>query len=103
MSGCGADAERLRAAAGAQVRTEGVEPMTVAEFLRRVLSDFWEDPEFDANRPYGASGWRYDVRAALIRAGVVEGSFDADGYVEQYDELAVDDVIKDLIDTLGAS
>lgn len=95
------DAERLRAAAGARVHTEGVKSMTVAEFLRRVLLDFWEDPDFEARRPYGASGWRHDVRAALIRAGVVDGSFDEHGYVDRCDETAADDVIKDLIDTLG--
>jgi hypothetical protein len=41
--------------------------------------------DLDGKRPYGNSGWQYDLFAALIRAGKLEGALDGDGYVETCD------------------
>ena len=85
------------------VRIRGLGAVTLGDLLRRILTEFWGDPEFDADRPFGFSGWRYEVCAALIRAGLLEGRLDGNGDVEECDEVAADRLIREAIETLGAT
>jgi hypothetical protein len=42
--------------------------------------------DLEEKRQYGSSGWRFDLYAALIRAGKLDGSLDEDGYVATMDD-----------------
>jgi hypothetical protein len=72
---------------------------TLREYFHELLETLWTEGEgFSGKRPFGNSGWEYDVYAALIHAGAIEGELNEDGYVEKCnDEEAASFVFK-LID-----
>lgn len=74
---------------------------TVREYLVALLDAMWGDPEFSGKRPFGNSGWKSDFEVALIEAGLVDGSFDEDGYIESLDSEAADRLIRATIRALG--
>lgn len=79
---------------------EGV--TTIRDYLIRLLSDVWKEEEgFDGKRPFGNSGWTYDLITPLLRAGLVEGKLDADGYIDTIDDAAAEKLIADTIEYLG--
>lgn len=56
--------------------------LTIREYLCALLTKLWAEGEgFNGKYPFGNSGWEYDLYAALIGAGAVEGSLDEDGRV----------------------
>ena len=74
------------------------EPLTIREYLKELLLTLWVEGEgFSGKRPFGNSGWQYDLYKALIIAGAVEGKLDEDGYVIELSTLEADKLICDLI------
>jgi hypothetical protein len=68
-------------------RVEGGEigTCTVREYLVTLLETLWiEKDEFTGKRPFGNSGWEYDLYGALVAAGIVPGTFDEDGYLYEF-------------------
>ncbi len=46
---------------------------TVREYLRALLCTVWEEGEgFSGKRPFGNSGWEYDLIGPLVDAGYVQ-------------------------------
>jgi len=79
---------------------EGV--TTIRSYLIRLLSDVWKDGEgFNGKRPFGNSGWESDLMTPLVRAGLVEGKLDEDGYIDSVDDMAAELLIADTIKYLG--
>lgn len=75
---------------------------TVRDYLLALLRLVWERGEDAIKRPFGNSGWQYEVYGALLRAGIVDGRFDEDGYVEDVDVASAHHVIAEAIsDLLG--
>lgn len=77
---------------------------TVREYLTRLLATLWREGEgFSSKRPFGNGGWEYPVYEALVRAGLVAGSLDEDGYVENVEDAdyANDLVSRAILDVLG--
>ena len=58
--------------------------LTVREYLRTLLTTLWEEEEgFSGKRPFGNSGWKYELFRPLIAAGLIEeGTLDSEGYVD---------------------
>lgn len=78
--------------------------ITVQGYLLALLAQLWEEEEgFSGKRPFGNSGWKYDVYGALVKAGVVTGVLDADGYVDTCDHDAADTVIRACIHSLSST
>lgn len=76
---------------------------TVRDYLVALLAMVWEEEEgFSGKRPFGNSGWKADFDAALVRAGLVAGEFDADGCLETCDDELVDELVVEAIWSLGA-
>lgn len=51
-------------------------------YFKRLLNTLiMEQEEFSGKRPFGNSGWFYDLMIPLIEAGYVYGSLDDDGFV----------------------
>ena len=72
---------------------------TIREYFSVLLQTLWREEEcFSAKRPFGNSGWQYDVYTSLIKAGVVEGSLDDEDCVEKVDTRKADAYIQELID-----
>lgn len=69
------------------------DPITFREYLRLLLAELWVDHNFSAKRPFGNSGWHYDIYEAMVRAGMVRGSFNDDDELEDVDRGEADILI----------
>jgi hypothetical protein len=75
--------------------------VTIREYLRLLLSKVWNREEgFSGKRPFGISNWQYDLYIPLVKANVIDGKIDEDGFLEEVDDKAGHDIINDLIDYL---
>lgn len=75
---------------------------TVRDYLTRLLALVWEHDEcFDGKRPFGSSGWAGDLYYPLVKAGLIDGDIDEDGYLEAFDHRAGDALIAAAIVELG--
>lgn len=75
--------------------------VTIRSYLKSLLVTLWDDPEsFSGKRPFGNSGWQYDLYLPLIKANVVSGrvsSDEEDECVEECDSWECDKVILNCI------
>lgn len=68
--------------------------VTLQFYLKNLLIELWKEAEgFSGKRPFGNSGWQYDVYASLIKQGFIEGELDEDGYVDKCDTKKADQEI----------
>lgn len=75
--------------------------MTIRGYLKELLVTLWNEAEnFSGKRPFGNSDWQYDLYIPLIRAKIIKGKLDEDGYVEECDTEAGDKIIKKCIKSL---
>lgn len=73
----------------------------VRGYLKALLRELWDTGEgFSGKRPFGDSGWEYELYWGLIKAGLVHGSFDDYGYVANVDKQAADRLIFEAIKQL---
>lgn len=74
---------------------------TIKGYLKTLLRELWGEGEsFSAKRPFGNSGWEYDIYSALLKAGLIDGVIDDDGYVDEIDERQAKIFIFYAIDSL---
>lgn len=74
---------------------------TIREYLKALLAAVWErDESFSGKRPFGNSGWKSEVYAALIKAGAVTGRLDDEGCVEECEDGEADFLIAKAITSL---
>ena len=72
--------------------------ITVRDYLRTLLMTLWEEEEgFSGKRPFGNSGWKYDLYEPLIAGGFIAGSLDEDGCVNDVDVKIAGAYVCDLI------
>ena len=72
--------------------------LTIRGYLESLLTELWAKGEsFSGKRPFGNSGWEYDIYKPLIEAGVVKGELDSDGYIEELDTKEADSLVFSLI------
>lgn len=71
------------------------EELTVRKYLVLLSREVWEQEDrFSGKRPFGNSGWQFEVYAGLVRGGFIEGEFDDDGlYLDDVDTEAGDKLI----------
>ena len=75
--------------------------ITLREYFKKLLTTLWKEKEgFSGKRPFGNSGWQYDVYKALIENDLMPGILDENGYVEDIDIKKADDFIISLIKSL---
>jgi hypothetical protein len=76
---------------------------TVREYLVALLAELWKAGEgFSGKRPFGNSGWEFEVYQALVAAELVEGAIDDDGYLDECDSSEADRLVRDAISALAA-
>lgn len=74
---------------------------TVRAYLTALLVTLWQKDEgFSGKRPFGNSGWKYDVYKALVDGGAVTGKLDSDGYIETVDDAAADELVFQAIEAM---
>lgn len=75
---------------------------TIRDYLIALLQGLWERrDQFDGKRPFGSSIWWHRLYDPLIRAGMIAGSFDEDGYIQECDDERGDELIAAAIAELG--
>lgn len=73
--------------------------LTIKGYLKELLSTIWAEGEsFSGKRPFGNSGWKYDLYAPLVKSGLVKGELDEDGYVQEIDTDAAYDMVNEIIE-----
>ena len=84
------------------MKSNDAEAGTVREYLKELLKSLWNEGEnFSGKYPFGNSGWEYDLYAALVAGGVVEGAFDEQGYyLENVDKQGANKAINCAIEAL---
>lgn len=75
---------------------------TIRGYLVALVREVWKEGEgFSGKRPFGNSSWEYEVYGALVRAELVSGSFDENGYIEDVDTREANALIFAAIDVLA--
>lgn len=74
---------------------------TIRGYLCELLDVLWSEQEgFSGKRPFGNSGWEYDLYRALIEAGHIKGLIDDEGDIISCDTKRANRLISEAIDTL---
>lgn len=75
---------------------------TVRDYLKTLLLALWKEGEcFSGKRPFGNSGWEYEVYLALVKARVVAGKTGENDDLEDVDERAAGRAISAAIAALN--
>lgn len=73
--------------------------LSIREYLCELLLVLWAEGEgFSGKRPFGNSGWEHDLYKPLIKAKLVPGELDEDGYLETVDQFKADALVRKLIE-----
>jgi hypothetical protein len=71
---------------------------TIKTYLYELLAVLWrEQADFSGKRPFGNSGWEYDLYVPLIKAKMVTGELDEDGFIETIDSDSANRIIDNAI------
>jgi hypothetical protein len=82
----------------------GVE-LTFREYFYKLLVTLWLEGEgFSGKRPFGNSGWEYDLYGGLVQNSLIPGRLDDYGCIEYVDRGLGNFLIQSMIEfmTLGA-
>lgn len=67
---------------------------TVRDYLLALLTEVWvRDEGFSGKRPFGNSGWKYEVYTALVKAEIIAGKLDHEGLIEECASAEADALI----------
>ena len=96
--------ERTRALLALSLPDNDSEASTVRGYLVALLHSLWtEGGDFSGKRPFGNSGWKFDLYKPMVEAGFVTGLID-DGELTQFPDDArreADELIMAGIELLG--
>ena len=74
---------------------------TIGSYLVELLASLWNEKDsFNPKRPFGNSGWQYDIYIVLVDEGIVSGTIDEYGDLvvfESRDEIRANKIILDII------
>lgn len=74
---------------------------TIRAYLVALLSELWKHGEaFGGKRPFGNSGWEYELYEALGRAGAITITFGEEGYLDDCDTDRGSELIEQAIRAL---
>lgn len=74
---------------------------TIRGYLVALAREVWNEGEgFSGKRPFGNSGWQFDLYATLVKNNAIPGTFDEDGYLDKCDDGQANHLIAEAIDAL---
>jgi hypothetical protein len=80
-----------------RIDSDAGDNITIRDYLHELLALVWAEGDgFNGKRPFGNSGWEYELYIPLIAAGYVDGVLD-EGYIESFDLKAARAFIQQLI------
>ena len=72
--------EKARVGLDVKFQSDDLGEVTFREYFHKLLQTLWyEDEGFSGKRPFGNSGWSWDLIRGLVATGLVPGRF-GDGY-----------------------
>lgn len=72
--------------------------LTIREYLEKLLSTLWDKQErFSGKRPFGNSGWEYDLYKPLIESKLIKGKIDGCGDISSVDKTKANEYVIKLI------
>lgn len=75
--------------------------ISLREYLLVMAAEAWRGEFSDKYGFEGDSGWRHTIYKPLVQAGVIRGSYDKDGYVDDIDTAAADLIVLQAIEEIG--
>ena len=82
-------------------KTNDADAATIRGYLKALLVELFKQGEgFGGKRPFGSSGWEYDLYQPLVKAGLVSGNVDEDGYLERCDTRVAKAIIVEAVGRL---
>ena len=94
-------AEKVKKALEIKFDCDLSDGITIKEYiLRLVIELFYQKEGFSGKRPFGDSGWEYDLYKPLIEHGLVSGVIDVDGCVDTVDSEEADQLLFRIIYTI---
>lgn len=74
---------------------------TIRDYLKALLLTLLAEGEgFSGKRPFGNSGWEYELYLPLIKAGLVAGKLDENECIEDCDSAKAELIIRDAVNSL---
>lgn len=80
---------------------------TIREYFVSLLWELWVEGEsFSGKRPFGNSGWEYEIYQSLAKAGAIEATYypkdddEEEPEIDSYDEKTANRLIKLAIESL---
>ncbi|MEV4575923.1 hypothetical protein AB0K16_22025 [Nonomuraea jabiensis] len=68
---------------------------TIRDYLVSLVEVVWNEKEgFSGKRPFGNSGWDWDLYETLVRADFIDGLIEDGDYLEEFDREAGDRLIR---------
>lgn len=78
---------------------DDVEASNIKEYLEALLLHLWEEGEgFSGKRPFGNSGWEYDIYHPLVVMKCVEGEISENDDLLSINEEQANDLVFNLIE-----
>lgn len=75
---------------------------SIRGYLVALLAELWQQQEgFSGKRPFGNSGWDWDLMRPLVKAGFIRGGLDEYGCLDDCDDAAGAALIAQAIAALG--
>ncbi len=72
--------------------------VTIKQFLQELLCTLWDEKDqFSGKAPFGNSSWEYEIYKVLVERGIVKGTIDEYGDIEEFDTTIADSIINDII------
>ena len=60
-----------------EMQENDADAKTIRDYLKTLLRNLWSQGEgFSGKRPFGNSGWEFEIYKALVVAGAVKGEVD---------------------------
>ena len=98
--------DTVLAALDVRFDSDAGENITVRQYLHKLLQALWSDGEgFSGKRPFGNSGWEYDLYTPLIKSGLIKGEYSDEYGIENFDTKEARKYVHSLISAafFGAS
>lgn len=88
----------LQDALDVRFSSDAGDDLSIRQYFEQLLITLWEEGErFSGKRPFGNSGWEYDLYQPLILGGFIKGTLDTDGNVVDVNEQKAFVYVRNLI------
>jgi|ERR1044072_2170149 hypothetical protein len=70
------------------------EEITLRQYFYDLMSALLcEQDGFSGKCPFGNSGWDYEIYLPLVKAGLIKGQIDEDGYIIELDDVEANEFV----------